>query len=154
MSELATFGQTTSTTRAGFDQTAGQQKALTKGISAIIRPEGRRFFIEIERFASLARKHQIQCLIVVLVQVIVLHGIIDRGHAGINGIAELRSPFQPIDEHILPKFEIFDFNAIHLAHVHVVAVGIERVRIVRHVLKSRRSRLCPRRSIPARVAAA
>ena len=116
---------------ARFDEAASEHQALAECIPAVTITDIAGLLIERERIAGAARSDQRQGLIVVLVQVQVLHRPVDFRHPGINHLAQLGPPLQPLAVDIGPHFEVFDPDASHLLHVHIVPLRIEGVRIER-----------------------
>ena len=73
------MGQMTSTTsRAGLDQPAGQQAALAERVPAVQVAGRVGLGVEVERVAGPARDDQAEGPVVVLVEVVVGDGLVDR----------------------------------------------------------------------------
>ena len=114
---------------AGFDQPAGQQATLAECVAAIAVAHLFRFLGEVERFAGAAGNNQVQRALVIIVEIVVLDGLVDFGHGLLDGVAQLGAALEPQGEHLRRQLEIVDPDMVHLVHVHVVALGIERVGI-------------------------
>ena len=115
---------------AGFDQAAGQQAALAEGVAAVQVADRGRFFLKLEGIASAARDDQGESPVVIFGEFEVGDGLVDDGHAGVQGFAKLGAAPEPHGEHLGPELEVVDLDLVHLRHVHVVAIGVKRVRIV------------------------
>ena len=117
--------------RAGFDKAAGEQAALAKCIAAVEVAGFVFLLFEIKRVAGAAAHDEVQCLVVIFVEIEFRHGLVDIGHGFVDGIAQARAAAQAMAEHLGAHLEVVDFYFVHLTHVHIAAGGIQCVRIVR-----------------------
>jgi len=115
--------------RAGFDQAAGQQAALAEGIAAVFVASGVGFLREVEGVAGAAGRDEAQRALVVFIEVFFLDSFFNGWHLGVDHVAELGAALHADGEDVGPHLEVVDLDVVHLGHVHVVAVGKERVRV-------------------------
>ena len=96
LSELATFGQITSTTRVPASTSRRASRQLWPNV---LRPYRSRVLVgsrpEVERVAGPAGDDQAQGPVVVLVEVVLGDGLVDRRHAGVDRVAELGAALEP-----------------------------------------------------------
>jgi hypothetical protein len=45
------------------------------------------------------------------------------GHLGVDGVAQFGAALQAQGEEVWAELEVVDLDAVHLAHVHVIALG-------------------------------
>ena len=112
-----------------FDQASSQQAALTECVVAVLFSHFFRFSTQVKGFACLTRQDERKCLAVVFVQSVLADGLIEIIQASIDGFAEIRPSSQTILRHFGSQLQIVNLDPIHLGHIHVVADGIQGVRI-------------------------
>ena len=79
--------------------------------------------------------------VVVFVELEVGDGLVDVLHAGVQGVAKLGPALEPHGEDLGPELQVVDLDPVHLGHVHVVAVGVKRVRVIRFAQEAGRAAL-------------
>jgi hypothetical protein len=76
--------------RAGFDEAAGEEAALAKGVAAVAVAEFFGFAVEVEGFAGAAGDDEVEAALVVFVEVVGgFDRLLDVGHGGVDGVAQL-----------------------------------------------------------------
>jgi len=60
----------------------------------------------------------------------VRHRLLDGRHLIVDGIAQLGAALEAQAEQVGAQLQVVDLDAVHLVHVQVVAVRVERVGIV------------------------
>ena len=87
---------------------------------------------EVERLAGPARDDQAEGPVVVLVEVVVGDGLVDRlACPALIASRSLARRSSRSGEDLGAELEVVDLDPVHLGHVHVVAVGEERVGVER-----------------------
>ena len=62
-------------------------------------------------------------------------------HARVEGVAKLGPALEAEGEDLGPELQVVDLDLVHLGHVHVVAVGIQRVGVISLAQEARRASL-------------
>ena len=113
--------------RAGFDEAAGEEEALAKGVAAVAVAEFFALGGEVEGCAGAAGDDEVEGALIIFVEVVVRGRFLDVGHGGFDGLAEFGAAFEAQREDLLRELEVLGFEAIHFRHVEVVAFGVEGV---------------------------
>ena len=115
--------------RAGLDEAAGEEAALAEGVAAVVVADFFRFVAEGEGVTGAAGDDELEGAGVVLVEVVALHGLVDGGHLGVDGVAEFGAAAESGGEDVGAELEVVDFDVRHFFHVHVITGWVERVGI-------------------------
>ena len=116
--------------RASFEQPARQQAALAKRIPAIAIPHFHCLTIQCKGITRTTRGNEIQRTTIILVQTQVLHRCFDRRHLIIEHVTQLGPALQSQAEQIRTELKVINLDAVHLAHVEIIPIREQRVRIV------------------------
>ena len=109
---------------------------MAKGVSTVAITERLWLRREIEGIPRPARNNEVQRPLIILIQIIALHGFLDLRHGVGQSSAQVRSAFEPHGEHLGRELEIINLDLVHLAHIHVVTLGKQRVGIEGFAQKS------------------
>ena len=76
--------------------------------------------IEIKRLARLAGDDQVDRFRVVIVELIILHSLVDLWHRIVDGISDPRASLQPMGKDAGSHREVIDLDLVHLGHVQII----------------------------------
>ena len=115
--------------RARLDESSRQQQALSERVSSVGFADRDRLSVEGKGLAGPARDHQPQRPLIVFVELVVRHRLVELWHRAVDDVPQPRPSLEPLGEDIRAKLKVVDADLLHLPHVEVVAVRIERIGI-------------------------
>ena len=118
-------------TGPSFHQTAREQATLAEGVASVIIPHFLGFLRQIKRLSRTARHDEIQRALIVIIQIVTLHGLLYFRHRGFDHGAQFGAALQTQGENLRGKFEVVHGKTLQLVHVEVVAGRVECVRVER-----------------------
>ena len=116
--------------RARLDEAACQQQALSERVAAVGFAHRGRLTLEGKGLAGPSGDHQAQRPLVVFVEFVVGHRLVELRHRAVDDVPEPGPSFEPLGKHVGAELQVVDADPLHLAHVEIVAVRIERVGVV------------------------
>ena len=113
--------------RAGLDEPPGEEEALPEGVAAVAVADFDRLLVEREGLPGPPGDHEVQRPLVVFIELVVGDRLVDLRHRLVDERPQPGPALEPLGENVGAELEIVDADPAHLLHVHVIAVGEERV---------------------------